>query len=78
MASVEQLKKQNAELRQMIANHDDDIIRCKYVIYQLVRGLFNEKTQKSISRAHNNVLNGREYDQKKEDDEEDEEDEEDE
>ena len=73
MSSIESIQKENAELRKIVESHADEIERCKSVIYQLVNGLFNPKTQKCIGNLHNNVLLG-----KPEEDGEDEEDEEDE
>jgi hypothetical protein len=61
MSSIESIQKENAELRKIIESHADEIERCKSVIYQLVGGLFNQKTQKWIGKAHANVLLGKKY-----------------
>lgn len=58
MSSIESIQKENAELREIIENHAEEIERCKSVIYQLVGGLFNQKTQKWIGKSHVNVLYG--------------------
>lgn len=70
MSSIESIQKENVELREIIENHADEIERCKSVIFQLVGGLFNQKTQKWIGKAHVNVLLGKKYEP--EEDEEDE------
>ena len=45
MASIESLQKENAELREMLYSNNDKIERCSDVIYQLLGGLYNQKTQ---------------------------------
>ena len=62
MSSIESIQKENAELRKIIERHADEIERCKSVIYQLVGGLFNGKTQKWIFKAHSDILLGKKYD----------------
>lgn len=61
MSSIESIQKENAELRKIIESHAEEIERCKGVIYQLVGGLFNQKTQKWIGKSHVNVLLGKKY-----------------
>ena len=58
MSSYESIQKENAELRKIVENHAEEIEHCKSVIYQLVGGLFNQKTQKWIGKSHVNVLYG--------------------
>jgi len=58
MSSIESIQKENAELRKMVENHAEEIERFKSVIYQLVGGLFNQKTQKCIMKSHINELFG--------------------
>lgn len=61
MSSIESIQKENTELRQMIENHADELEKCKSVIFQLIGGLFNQKTQKWIGNSHTNVLLGKKY-----------------
>jgi len=61
MSSVESIQKENAELRQMVQNNADELEKCKSVIFQLIGGLFNQKTQKWIGNSHTNVLLGKKY-----------------
>lgn len=70
MSSIESIQNENAELRKIIENHADEIERCKSVIFQLVGGLFNQKTQKWISKAHCNVLLGKKYEPEEEEEDE--------
>lgn len=62
MSSIESIQKENAELREIVENHAEEIKRCQSVIFQLVGGLFNQKTQKWIGNSHTNVLLGKKYD----------------
>jgi len=62
MSSVESIQKENAELRQMVENNANELEKCKSVIFQLIGGLFNQKTQKWIGNSHTNVLMGKKYD----------------
>ena len=61
MSSIESIQKENAELRQMVVNNADELEKCKSVIFQLIGGLFNQKTQKWIGNSHTNVLLGKKY-----------------
>ena len=61
MSSVESIQKENAELRQMVENNANELEKCKSVIFQLIGGLFNQKTQKWIGNSHTNVLLGKKY-----------------
>jgi hypothetical protein len=61
MSSIESIQKENAELREIIESNTDEIERCKSVIFQLVGGLFNQKTQKWIAKSHVNVLLGKKF-----------------
>jgi len=70
MSSIESIQKENAELRKIVENHAEEIERCKGVIYQLVGGLFNQKTQKWIGRSHINVLIGKPEETREEEEEE--------
>jgi hypothetical protein len=56
MSSIESIQKENAELRKIVKEHADEIERCKGVVYQLVGGLFNQKTQKGSMDSLLNVL----------------------
>ena len=70
MSSIESVQKENAELRKIIESHADEIERCKGVIYQLVGGLFNQKTQKWIGKSHVTVLLGKPEETREEEEEE--------
>jgi hypothetical protein len=61
MSSIESIQKENAELRQIVENNADELEKCKSVIFQLIGGLFNQKTQKWIGNSHTNVLLGKKY-----------------
>jgi hypothetical protein len=52
MSTIEAIQKENAELRRIVENHAYEIEKCKTVIYQLVGGLFNQKTQNGIVNEH--------------------------
>ena len=69
MSSIESIQKENAELRKIVENHAEEIERCKGVIYQLVGGLFNQKTQKWIGKSHINVLLGKPEETREEEEE---------
>jgi len=73
MSSIESIQKENAELRKIVENNAEEIKRCQSVIFQLVGGLFNQKTQKWIGNSHTNVLLGKKYDPETDEPEEDEE-----
>lgn len=45
MTSIESLQKENAKLREMLYINNDKIERCNDVLYQLLGGLFNQRTQ---------------------------------
>jgi hypothetical protein len=57
-ASFESIKKENAELKHIIAAHAGQIERNTQVIYQLLGGLFNQRNQVSILESHKNSLFG--------------------
>ncbi len=61
MSSIESIQKENAELRKIVENNADELEKCKSVIFQLIGGLFNQKTQKWIGNSHTNVLLGKKY-----------------
>lgn len=56
MSSIESIQKENAELFKIIEIHADEIDRCKSIIYELIGGLFNQKTQKYILNSHIKIL----------------------
>ena len=61
MSTYESIQKENAELRQMVEKHANEIEQCKSVVYQLVGGLFNQRTQKWMGKSHTDVLMGNKY-----------------
>lgn len=52
MSSIELIQKENAELRKIVERHADEINQFKSVLYQLIGGLFNQKTQKNVMNAY--------------------------
>ncbi len=76
MTSLEAIQKENAALRKIIAMHDDQLERCKGVLYQLIGGLFHQKSQRLIMNMHiNTLLNPEEDEENKHEEDKDEEDE---
>jgi hypothetical protein len=73
MSTYESIQKENAELREIVENNAEEIKRCQSVIFQLVGGLFNQKTQKWIGNSHTNVLLGKKYEPEEDEPEADEE-----
>ena len=50
--SIESIQKENTELRHIIAAHAGQIERNKQVIFQLLGGLFNQRSQSIILQSH--------------------------
>ena len=69
MSTYESIQKENAELRQMVEKHAVEIEHYKGVVYQLIGGLFNQKTQKWIGKSHTDVLMGTKYEPEETDEE---------
>lgn len=55
---LETLQKENFELRKKIETHDDQIARLQGVLYQLLGGVFNQKTQQHTMKSYINTLFG--------------------
>ena len=78
MSTIEAIQKENADLRRIVENHAYEIEKCKTVIYQLVGGLFNQKTQNGIVNEHISQLCGTKHEHAVEDEEDEEDEDEDE
>ena len=69
MSTIEAIQKENAELRRIVGNHAAEIERVRLVVYQLVGGLYNQKTQRSIQKLYLGDLYGIEHEEDEEEDE---------
>ena len=58
MDTLETLQKENFELRTKIETHDVQIDRLRGVLYQLIGGLFNQKTQRYVMSSYIDDLFG--------------------
>jgi len=58
MNTLETIQKENSELRKKIETHDDDLNRLRCVLYQLIGGIFNQKTQRYVMSSYIDDLFG--------------------
>ena len=58
MDTLETIQKENSELRKKIETHDDDLKRLRGVLYQLIGGIFNQKTQRYVMSSYIDDLVG--------------------
>ena len=58
MNTLETIQKENSELRKKIETHDDDLKRLRGVLYQLIGGIFNQKTQRYVMSSYIDDLFG--------------------
>jgi len=58
MDTLETIQKENSELRKKIETHDDDLKRLRGVLYHLIGGIFNQKTQGCVMRTFIHELFG--------------------
>jgi len=58
MNTLETIQKENSELRKKIETHDDDLNRLRCVLYQLIGGIFNQKTQRYVMSSYVDDLFG--------------------
>ena len=58
MDTLETIQKENSELRKKIETHDDDLKRLRGVLYQLIGGIFNQKTQRYVMSSYVDDLFG--------------------
>ena len=58
MDTLETIQKENSELRKKIETHDDDLKRLRCVLYQLIGGIFNQKTQRYVMSSYIDDLFG--------------------
>ena len=58
MDTLETIQKENSELRKKIETHDDDLNRLRCVLYQLIGGIFNQKTQRYVMSSYVDDLFG--------------------
>ena len=61
MSTIEAIQKENVELRRIVENHAFELERIRGVVYQLLGGLFNQKTQHSIQQLHIDILHRKKY-----------------
>jgi hypothetical protein len=55
---LETLQKENFELRKKIETHDDQLDGLRGVLYQLIGGVFNQKTQRCVMNSFIDELFG--------------------
>ena len=58
MDTLETIQKENSELRKKIETHDDDLKCLRGVLYQLIGGIFNQKTQRYVMSSYVDDLFG--------------------